>query len=137
MSSTLTSIQLGDNGLTTDDLAVLQPLLPPNLQHLDISTNKLHSLIAPLPSKLHNLNIAGNPGLSEDMTPDKWISSLPSTLRCLDIRLCNFNNQVGQMLIEARRRAGGMRAGWPKLEIVVDQRMIVVYPINRFSDEVY
>ncbi|KNE54187.1 hypothetical protein AMAG_00182 [Allomyces macrogynus ATCC 38327] len=137
MPSTLTSLRLSDNGLTTDDLAMLQPLLPPNLQHLDISKNKFCSLIVPLPSKLHTLNIAGNPGLSEDMNPGKWITSLPSTLRRLDIRLCNFNDKVGRMLIAARRRAGRMRAGWPKQEMVVDQHRNVVYPINRFSDEVY
>ncbi|KNE65081.1 hypothetical protein AMAG_10741 [Allomyces macrogynus ATCC 38327] len=87
---TLTRISLADKDLTAHDLMLLQPLLPTGLLHLDLSTNKIHTLVTLLPSKLRTLILAFNPTLSDELFPQLWILSLPNTLRMLGGPSCRL-----------------------------------------------
>ncbi|KAJ3374434.1 hypothetical protein GGF31_007211 [Allomyces arbusculus] len=137
---TLTRISLTDNDLTAHDLKALQSLLPTGLQHLDLSTNKIHTLVTPLPPKLRTLNLAFNPTLSDELFPQLWILSLPNTLRRLDIRMCNLDDEFGRLFVDVRRRIGLSRAGWPKLQFdtgLTNFSLDLGYTSNRFSPSVY
>ncbi|KAJ3347602.1 hypothetical protein GGF32_006789 [Allomyces javanicus] len=77
----LTRPDLSHNYLMTSDLVVLQSQsFWPNLQDLNLSRNKIHTLVEQFPPKLRWLNVSFNDAFMDDLFPEKWIEALPFTL---------------------------------------------------------
>ncbi|KAJ3349248.1 hypothetical protein GGF32_005744 [Allomyces javanicus] len=72
---------------------------PIELCVLDLSQNKFHTVVTPLPDSLRVLNLASNPGLGDSLHPERWILSLPPHLRTLDVRACALDRDAGVLLM--------------------------------------
>ncbi|KAJ3370927.1 hypothetical protein GGF31_003656 [Allomyces arbusculus] len=115
----LTRLNLSHNGLATDDLVALQPRWPPNLMDLNLSNNKISTLVVPFPPKLRRLNVSRNHALGYDLYPEAWIEALPLTLREINVNRCSLSTRAMELLSAARERLGVWRAtGEPKLHIL-------------------
>ncbi|KAJ3374439.1 hypothetical protein GGF31_007216 [Allomyces arbusculus] len=140
--ASLYRLDLSQNGLTTGDLKFLQPLLPLNLRVLNLARNRFHTLPTPFPLKLRVLDISFNLALSDDLDPAHWIEAIPLSLCKLIVFGCNLDDDVGRLLLAARRRAGKTRIGAPKLCINTSTAWAAgsgfrFSSANRFSTDVY
>ncbi|KNE54186.1 hypothetical protein AMAG_00181 [Allomyces macrogynus ATCC 38327] len=140
--ASLYRLDLSQNGLTTGDLKFLQPLLPLNLRVLNLARNRFHTLPTPFPLNLRVLDISFNLALSDDLDPAHWIEAIPLSLCKLIVFGCNLDDDVGRLLLAARRRAGKTRIGAPKLCINTSTAWAAgsgfrFSSANRFSTDVY
>ncbi|KAJ3374530.1 hypothetical protein GGF31_007308 [Allomyces arbusculus] len=103
LTSSLRSLNLSSNGLTTHDIDLIWPHLPSGLHKLSLDANRLDALPPSFPPALRELSVAYNESL-DDAT--RWIDALPLTLRWICAKGCRLDDDAGMRLLELHRRAG-------------------------------